>query len=71
MAGIAPAPRPCSARPSTSTSIDGARPPTTSPMAKTTSPAANGTAGRMRSAAVPATTMPMRLPRKKALNTQP
>ena len=43
----------------------------TRPTENIASPIANGMAGRMRSAAPPASTTPTRLPRKNALNTQP
>src|SRR5438128_1678967 len=49
----------------------GANPPATRPAANSTSPATNGRAGPWRSASRPAATTPNRLPRKKALNTQP
>ena len=70
-AGIAPAPSPWSARPTTTTHIAGASPETSSPAAKTTIPAANGPAGPCRSTCSPATTSPTSVPRKNALVTQP
>nr|WP_231496277.1 hypothetical protein [Nocardioides sp. URHA0032] len=54
----APPPRPWSTRPATSTSIDGARPQTTSPRANSASDATSGTAGPRRSLQAPAVTMP-------------
>ena len=62
---------PCSARPATSTAIDGASPATASPASNSTSPATKGIAGPRRSASRPAATMPTTLPSMNALNTQP
>ena len=68
---MAPAPNPCTARAATSTPMVGAEPPTASPTPKRTSPTANGRRSPIRSAWRPATTIPIRLPRKNALNTHP
>ena len=70
-AGTTPAPRPCTARPATSTVMLGAVPPMTRPAAKKTRPASIGQPSGTRSAQVPASTMPMRLDSRKALNTHP
>src|SRR5690606_26688435 len=61
--GTAPAPRPCSTRPTTSTGIDGARPPTASPVTKIVTPASIGPSGATRSTALPPTTTPTSVPR--------
>ena len=70
-AGTTPAPRPCTARPATSTAMLGAVPPMVRPAAKKARPASIGQPSGTRSAQVPASTMPMRLDSMKALNTQP
>ena len=70
-AGTTPAPRPCTARPATSTAMLGAVPPMTRPAAKNARPASIGQPSGTRSAQVPASTMPMRLDSMNALNTQP
>ena len=70
-AGTTPAPRPCTARPATSTAMLGAVPPMVRPAAKKARPASIGQPSGTRSAQVPASTMPMRLDSRKALNTQP
>jgi hypothetical protein len=56
-----PAPKPCTARASTSTSIDGAAPAMTSPVEKMTEAAMKGRTGPRRSEISPAATMPSRL----------
>ncbi|MEJ7722220.1 MAG: hypothetical protein WKF58_18135 [Ilumatobacteraceae bacterium] len=51
--------------------MEGASPPITSPAENITSPATNGRPSPARSAWSPATTMPIRIPRKNAVVTQP
>ena len=53
-------------RATTRIGIVGAKPPSARPMANSPSPAANGRQSGIRSRAPPVTTIPTRLPRKKA-----
>jgi hypothetical protein len=54
----APPPRPCRTRPTSSTSIDGASPHTSSPAEKSAIDASSGTTGPVRSLHMPAATIP-------------
>src|SRR5215217_4971733 len=66
-----PAPNPCTKRPTTSTGIDGASPPTSSPTVNVEMPHASAGANPRRSASSPPSMMPIIEPRKKAVTTHP
>src|SRR5215217_2244517 len=64
-----PAPNPCTKRPTTSTGIDGASPPISSPAVNVEMPHARAGANPRRSASSPPSMMPIIEPRKKAVTT--
>ncbi len=70
-AETAPEPKPWIARPAMTSGMDGARPETTRPIAKSAVPMTSGRAGPDRSVSEPPTVMPMMFVSQKALNAQP